>query len=208
MTAQQSLAEDLPLDADSRPSLFSSDWRKLLRVSERQEVDGLMHSVRQQARPLEKLVEATQRLPEEAHTWESVEALLNEEPLLQEVSKQEKSLLKRAFVQALKNQETTLPEEVLESLDFELPIPPDTDDYLAKTSHLIASKLAGLLNRERFMHDVFQVGDLQHEKQVMAKHFMLTLEENKKLRRALAESQTELANFQPAGLGLFKKKHP
>jgi hypothetical protein len=195
MTAQQSLAEDLPLDADSRPSLFSSDWRKLLRVSERQEVDGLMHSVRQQARPLEKLVEATQRLPEEAHTWESVEALLNEEPLLQEVSKQEKSLLKRAFVQALKNQETTLPEEVLESLDFELPIPPDTDDYLAKTSHLIASKLAGLLNRERFMH-------------VMAKHFMLTLEENKKLRRALAESQTELANFQPAGLGLFKKKHP
>lgn len=206
MSAQRSTAEDLPLEAETRPSLFSPEWRKLLRVSERQETDALLESIRQQSRPLDKLLEATQHLPEESRAWEEAEHLLNEDSLFKEVPEQEQLLLKRTFVQALKSQDTAISEDILESLDLDLPIPPETDDYLVKTSHLIASKLATLLNRERFLHDVFQVGDIQLEKQVIAKHLLLVLEENKKLRQALAESQAELARFQPAGLGLFKKK--
>jgi hypothetical protein len=206
MTLQRSTAEELPLESETRPSLFSPEWRKLLRVSERQETDALLESIRQQSRPLDKLLEATQHLPEESRAWEEAEHLLSEDPLFKEVPEQEQLLLKRTFVQALKSQDTAISEDILESLDLDLPIPPETDDYLVKTSHLIASKLATLLNRERFLHDVFQVGDIQLEKQVIAKHLLLVLEENKKLRQALAESQAELARFQPAGLGLFKKK--
>lgn len=206
MTAQQSITEDFPSETNATPSLFSPERLEHSQLHHSEDFDALMYSIRQQRSPLNKLLEAAQRLPNETRTWDNVEHLLNEEPLLKKISLQERFLLKRAFVQALKHEETTFPEEVLDSIDFELPIPPETDDYLVKTSHLIASKLASLLNRERFMHDVFQVGDLQLEKQVMAKHFMLTLEENKKLRRALAQSQAELARFQPAGLGLFKKK--
>jgi len=206
MPAQRSTAEEISLEAETRPSLFSPEWRKLLRVSERQETDALMNSIRQQSRPLDKLLEATQHLPEESRAWQEAEHLLNEDPLFKEVPEQEQLLLKRSFVHALKSQETAIPEDVLASLDLYLPIPAGADDYLVKTSHLIACKLATLLNRERFLHDVFQVGDLQLEKQVIAKHLLLVLEENKKLRQALADSQAELASFHPAALGLFKKK--
>lgn len=206
MPAQRSTAEEISLEAETRPSLFSPEWRKLLRVSERQEADALMNSIRQQSRPLDKLLEATQHLPEESRAWEEAGQLLSEDPLLSEVPEAEQVLLKRSFVQALKSQETAISEDVLASLDLDLPIPPGADDYLVKTSHLIACKLATLMNRERFLHDVFEVGDIQLEKQVIAKHLLLVLEENKKLRQALADSQAELASFHPAGLGLFKKK--
>ena len=202
----RSTADALTPESEPRSGIFSPEWRSLLRVSERQEADVLMKSIRQQSRPLDKLREATQHLPEETRAWEEAQALLNEDPLLKEVPEQEQVLLQRAFVQALKSQDTALPADILDTLDLDLPIPPDTDEYLVKTSHLIASKLAVLMNRERFLHDVFQVGDIQLEKQVMAKHLLLVLEENKRLRHALVESQAELASFHPAGLGLFKKK--
>jgi hypothetical protein len=191
---------------EDRPSIFSSDWRKEVRIPNASESDALLHAVRQQTRPFEKLKEATLFIGEETEAYETAQRLIEEDEQLKQLTEKEKQLLRRTLTDSLKNEVPPLTKEALADIQLGTDFPLESDDYLVKTSALIAVKVAEILNRERFLHDAFQVGDIQLEKQILATQLLNVLNENKKLRVALSECQAELERFQPTGLGLYKKK--
>ncbi len=204
MNAQPSTQE--ALFPEERPSIFSSDWRKEVRIPDVSESDALLQAVRQQSRPFEKLKEATLFIGEETEAYETAQRLIEEDEQLKQLTDKEKQILRRTLTGSLKNENTPLTQEALAEMQMGVESPLESDDYLLKTSALIAVKVAEILNRERFLHDAFQVGDIQLEKQILANQLLNVLNENKKLRLALSECQAELERFQPAGLGLYKKK--
>jgi hypothetical protein len=204
MNAQPSPQE--ALFPEERPSIFSSDWRKEVRIPDASESDALLQAVRQQSRPFEKLKEATLFIGEETEAYETAQRLIEEDEQLKQLTDKEKQILRRTLTGSLKNENTPLTQEALAEMQMGVESPLESDDYLLKTSALIAVKVAEILNRERFLHDAFQVGDIQLEKQILANQLLNVLNENKKLRLALSECQAALERFQPAGLGLYKKK--
>ena len=124
-------------------------------------MDVLLENIRKKTNPFDKLKEAVQQLPLEIEALEEAQAFLETSDYLGHIPEAEQSVLRRSLLESFKHERAALSEEALKDLDFELPPPPDTDDYLVKTTTLIARKVAAILNRDRFVHDVFQTGDLQ-----------------------------------------------
>ncbi|XVJ51806.1 MAG: hypothetical protein HEQ32_06915 [Vampirovibrio sp.] len=206
MNANASVLDELFPNCAQGAMPFEAKQSYVSSIDATASMDVLLENIRKKTNPFDKLKEAVQQLPLEIEALEEAQAFLDASDYLGHIPEAEQNILRRSLLESFKHERAALSEEALKDLDFELPPPPDTDDYLVKTTTLIARKVAAILNRDRFVHDVFQTGDLQMQKHILVKHLLNLLNENQALKKDLQASQNELARYYPSGLGLFKRK--
>lgn len=73
---------------------------------------------------------------------------------------------------------------------------PEADDYLLKTTRLIAKRLAEYLEHERLVHHSLEHQRILAEHRALSLHMKHVLEENKRLNDALQQAQNTIQQLQ------------
>jgi hypothetical protein len=198
-------------------------------VHDRTEAFALMEELKKRQRPFEKLRVAQAHEEKYRAEVQAVDGLLDtlDSIALAEtedgvIPPAERVVLKKSLHQAL--QSTTSPQEnnlgseaeADETIDLEdlkkllfypgiADSPLHDKSYLVDLGTIIAQKLAEQLQHQQLAQQAFGLNPPTQEKLVLCKYLQQLLDEVQKLRSENSTLKTELQQYQPAGLGLYKK---
>jgi hypothetical protein len=197
MTTSPASAEITWSTYSPEDALLSSELQNALRI-ERAELPQLEAPTRQPFERLKAFREGSASRQElEGRTWfpgteETTQALLSG-PELDACTPEQKHAIGAALSRTLPASEpsTSIPASEQE---------PEADDYLLKTTTLIARRLAEYLNSERLIRQSLETGALEAEHRALSIHMKYVLEENQRLRQALAEAEQALLKQKPGKL--------
>jgi hypothetical protein len=194
-------------------------------VHDRSEAFALMEELKKRQRPFEKLrlaqaQEATYREEAEAvdTMLETLDSIALAETETGVIPPEERGVLKKSLHQALRssgNKAEDLTEMPLdEAVDLETlqtlltepkPLALGDKECLLELGSVIAQKLAEQLNHKQLAQQAFGLNQLSEDKLVLCKYLQQLLDEVQKLRAENESLTTQLNQYRPAGLGLYRK---
>jgi hypothetical protein len=184
-----------------------------------------MEELKKRQRPFEKLrlaqaQEATYREEAEAvdTMLETLDSIALAETETGVIPPEERGVLKKSLHQALRssgNKAEDLTEMPLdEAVDLETlqtlltepkPLALGDKECLLELGSVIAQKLAEQLNHKQLAQQAFGLNQLSEDKLVLCKYLQQLLDEVQKLRAENESLTTQLNQYRPAGLGLYRK---